>query len=216
MMVPVIAITAVVLVFVFFAPKTASELDKKMKEFKTVQSEEVVLSAKLESLRGISPDLLDSEDVTVIALPSKNPGLWIVSQIRRSSRETEISITEMSVTNIYDSGDIKSSDIEFELEANEYQSLLAFIEDMTVMLPVYSLNLISVNREKGQRNIFRGEVKATFFWSDFPKTLPPINEPINKLTDDEIKLLEVITAFKRPIFTELTPGQPQDRPQPFN
>lgn len=213
--VPLVTIVTVIMIFILFAPQGYSRINSKMTEFKNTQKEENILSSKLDSLKRLSSASLDPEDTSVIALPSKNPGMWIVSQIRRSSRETDIEIVKMSILNVNEKDEIKSSDVQFELEAGEYQSLLNFVKDLVVMLPIYSLKIISVERGQGEGVLFTGKVEATFYWSDFPKTLPAMNEPLNELTEDEINLIGIISGFKRPAFTELTPGQPQDRPMPF-
>src|SRR4030042_5533494 len=217
LMVPVFTITVVVLVLIIFAPQGISRIDKKIKEFKSAQSQEVVLNAKLDSLKSISLDTLDPKDITVIALPSKNPAIWVVSHVRRLSSESDIEILKMSVERSKDTEKFKNSSIEFEIDAKDYPTLLTYINNLTKILPLTSLDTVSVKRSSGQEgDVFKGDIAASFYWSDFPKTLPPISEPINELTGEDLNIISLISGFVQPSFIELSPNEPQERLQPYN
>lgn len=215
---PLLTIAIIVFVLILFVPQGISRIDKSMKEYKKNQKQEEILNEKLETLRVISADSLDPEDVSVIALPSKNPGIWAVSQIRRFTKEYDIKIVELSLSKAKNVDGIKSSGLIFEFDANDYQSFVSVLNDLIVMLPYTSLNTTSIKRsvnQQGQEN-FTGGMEISLFWSDFPTNLPPLNEPVKELTNEETSLIGVISNYKQPLYTELQPAEPIDRPKPFD
>jgi len=214
---PIITIAAVVIMLILVFPGFMMRFKEKMAEYKTVQSQEVALSAKLESLRKISVDLLDPDDITVVAFPSKDPSIWVVSQVRKLSNEYKIIISDMSVDRNEKDENFYSANISVEIEANEFPGLLSFLKDLTDILPVTSIENVSVNRNQGLAgDIYSGELRAAYYWYDFPSTLPPMEEPVDELTEKDMQLLGMISSFKQPTFIDLSPGELTDRTEPFN
>lgn len=218
LLVPAITITIVILMLVLLVPQSITNINKKMQEYKSAQAQENVLSEKVEALRKINLSLLDPEDVTVIGLPSKNPAIWLVSHVRKLTEEYEIEIAKISVDRAGEKNEIKDSSISFEFESKEYPKLLSFIEDLTKILPVSSLNGVSIKRKLDRETveIYEGSVKISFYWSDFPEKLPPLTAPVNELTAADMNLIGAISGYRKPAFIELAPTEPRDRPQPFN
>ena len=214
LVIPMVTIVIVILTFILFAPQEISKLDSKFKELKSIQSEEISLNTKLDSLKSIPKDILDAGNISVIALPNKNPGIWVVSQAKRFSRDSEVEIIKINVSGRSSSGNINGSDVLFETQLKDYASLLTFLNDLTNMLPVTDLKVVYMERDK-VREIYKGKIQASFYWSDFPTELPALDEPVKELTADENSLIGVISGYKQPLFIELQPGEPQDRPQPF-
>jgi hypothetical protein len=66
-----------------------------------------------------------------------------------------------------------------------------------------------------QGDVWSGSVDISFYWSDFPTTLPAIDKPLNELTIEENNLIGVISGYKKPLFTELQPDESRERPRPF-
>jgi hypothetical protein len=216
LLVPLLTIAVVVILFVLFAPQNITRLDKKMKDYKEAQSQELALSQKLDSLRGLSSASLDPEDISVIALPNKSPGIWVVSQVRRFTKDYEIKIEKMRLSRGRSTGDIESADISFEIKSEDYPSFLAFLNETMTILPFTSLKGVSVKRSLTvQGDVWSGSVDISFYWSDFPTTLPAIDKPLNELTIEENNLIGVISGYKKPLFTELQPDESRERPRPF-
>lgn len=217
LIVPVITITVIVFMLIVFAPQSVSKIDQKMKEHKSSQSKEASLNEKLETLRKISPNLLDPSDVTVVALPSKNPAVWVVSHIKRLANEYEVDIEKISVSRSKETDVIKNSNIRIEVKAKDYPTFLLYANDLTKIFPFTSLKAVSVKRTSGQGEIgvFGVEIDTMFYWSDFPETLPPMDKPLNELTAENLNTIGQISDFKRPVFIELDPDEPKDRVQPF-
>ena len=216
LLVPLLTIAVVVILFVLFAPQNITRLDKKMKDYKEAQSQELALSQKLDSLKGLSSASLDPEDISVIALPSKSPGIWVVSQVRRFTEDYEIKIEKMRLSRGRSTGDIESADINFEIKSEDYPSFLAFLNETMTILPFTSLKGVSVKRSlAAQGDVWSGSVDISFYWSDFPTALPAIDKPLNELTIEENNLISVISGYKKPLFTELQPDESRERPRPF-
>lgn len=212
---PVLTLSLLVILFSLFAKKGITLVNNKITEFNTVEKEERALEVKLSSLQNFPLETLSSVELISVALPSKNPAVWLTSQVKRTSRETEVAITKIEVTNLNASEDITGSDFSLEFETSDYSSMLNFLKDIIVYLPISYVEEVKAER-MGGRDFITTEVDFTFYWSDFPKTLPPLTEPLQELTGEDDALLSEISNFKMPVFIELDPDSPQDRPNPFN
>jgi len=215
LIVPILVIGIVLVLSLVLVQRGIPPVNGKIKEFRSAQEEETALTQKLNSLTSAQLDPLDSAEVAVFALPGKNPAMWLVSQAKITSSEIPVELSKISISNKSEAEAVVSSEFSLEFEAGDYPAFLSFIKDMTVILPIYSLKSVELE-SKGELDTFQGEIDSTFYWSNFPKTLPPLTQALEELSSEETDLLGEISNYKFPSFTDLTPSERQDRPQPFN
>ncbi len=210
---PIVVILSVFLVFVFFLPGNISKINKKIEDYKLEQSKEKVLNEKLESLRKISPDQIDPEDITVIALPSKNPPIWVISQARNLSKELDIEINEITSEKDEKSENLKASILKIEISSDDYTKILSFLNSLVKILPLSFLSSLDLTYE--DLGVYNVSLNLFSYWSDFPENLPPIDKPINELTDDDLNMIKSLSDYKKPLFIELSPQEPREVEMPF-
>jgi hypothetical protein len=217
LLVPTGVITVVVLVLIMFAPKGISTINKKMSEYKDGQSEEAKLEEKLSSLKEVSADLLDPDDISVVALPNKNPVIQTISHVKKISEEYDVNILKYNMDRAKGAKELKASSLAFEYETTEYSKFLSFVNDLIEIIPLTTLNSVSLERSENRSGeiSFKGSIKNTFYWSDFPETLPSITTPINTLSNEDLKLIGVVSQYKQPAFIDLPPEKPRERQRPF-
>jgi hypothetical protein len=215
LIVPISIIGVVLVLSLVLVQRGISPINGKIKEFSSAQEEEAALTQKLNSLKSASIAPLDSAEVAVVALPEKNPGMWLVSQAKKSSSESQVDLSKITISNQSETDEIVSSELSLEFEVPDYPSFLTFIKNMTVILPIYSLTNVELERKAGLDNLV-GEINSTYHWSGLPKNLPPLTQALEELSSEETDVLAEISNYKLPTFSNLTPSEPQERSQPFN
>ena len=215
LIVPISIIGVVLLLSLVLVQRGISPVNTKIKEFYSAQEEEVALTQKLNSLKSNSIEPLDTAEVAVVALPDKNPGMWLVLQAKKTSEESQVNLSKITISNQSETNTIVSSELSLEFEVVDYSSFLSFIKNLTVVLPIYSLKKVDLERKTGL-NTLQGEINSAYHWSSLPKTLPPLTQALEELSSEETDVLGEISNYKFPTFTNLTPSEPQERSQPFN
>lgn len=216
---PIVAVTVFIILLFLFVPRGISGINEKLKEYESAHSKEVLLSDKLDSLKKISITSLDPQDITVVAMPSNNPVVWVISNMRRLSEEYGVEVGGISVgrQGVGGADKILSSVIDFECRAESMEAFLSFVDDLTKTLPITSLDAVTVNKKSGTDvNVFEGKVSLEVYWSEFPTTLPALTQPVNELTNEDLNLIGAVSRYESLSFVDLLPSEPVDRAQPFN
>lgn len=211
---PLITLAMVSILGLLFVSNGIPLVKEKIAQYNEARKEELSLQEKLNALKVLPLESLNSAESVAVALPNKNPGVWLTSQAKRTGLETEVEITEISVSNVIETENLTSSEFSLELETNDYPKLLDFFKDITVYLPMSFIEKLEV--QKRDSNNLSSKIDVKYYWSDFPKTLPPLAQPPDSLTNEDVSFLSEIENFKMPVFIELNPTTPQERLEPFN
>ncbi|KKR30701.1 hypothetical protein A2715_01635 [Candidatus Woesebacteria bacterium RIFCSPHIGHO2_01_FULL_39_32] len=213
---PTIVIIMVILLSVVVFKNGYSQVRVKLTQHNEAKQSEATLNEKLNILREVRVGVLDQADATLIALPTENPAALIVSNLRTSASEKAIVIKELKIVGLGEDEDIKNMEIKVSTENQEFPSYVSFLKDLVNSAPIQSVKSLNVQKHSVGENLFSGELEINIFWANLPVTLPELTVPIQELTDDQKLVLAKMQSLKKPVFTNLTPSTPKDRPNPFN
>ena len=107
---------------------------------------------------------------------------------------------------------IQGISLAYEGHVDNLDNMITFAESVQKYSPITAFPSIDMNEFDGKYNV---NFKVATFWSDLPTELPHIDVAVNGLTDEETKLLNEISNYKKPAKSNLNPQNPVDRPNPF-
>ena len=189
------------------------QISAEIIKLREAKSAVVQLEEKEGLLKRIQGVVLSQADASVIALPDKNPGLIMLSQLNASSETKQVELKEK---NIRIGGGINKTLpgalISFKTES-DLATVLGFLKEIKALAPVSNLEQINISQDEG---VFSVTTELIVYWSDFPTEIPKVSEPVTSLSPSEQALLDEITKLVKPQFIEFAPSAPSVRENPFN
>lgn len=210
-----VGLIVVLFVLFIYALKTGySQISTRVNNLRDSEKQEQILEERVEILREIQDGILAQSDISIIAVPNKNPALWVLSQLKNTASENSLTLLNTRIRN-EDNVDetLKKMNLEFSAEG-EILSIMSFVKSVEKFAPVTRVEAISiVNTQEGS---VTASIGTTIFWGELPTKIPPLTEPIKRLSAKENELFAVVDKLRRPTFTVLTPIEPSLRETPFN
>lgn len=205
----------VIALFVVVLNNGYSQIRTQLASLKTTRNTENTLKTKFDKLREVSPGVINNSDSVIIALPDKNPGILMVSQMRLFSINNALTLTKVELKDSSKINDqLAKMQLSGEFEMPDLRSAVNFLHSLINSAPVSTLEELSVKSD--QTGIRQGEIKISVYWADLPTQLPSLTEPFEELTEEEQNLLTKVAGFTQPEFTTLPPTSPGQRENPFN
>lgn len=214
--IPVMTIVLVAVIAIFALNVGYSRITTQISGYNAERKKDSLLQAKLDTISKLdSGGFLKSEGV-LIALPESNPATTVFAILRTFSNNKEITLTKVEVKTASGITEVHANEIELEFNAADLPSLFTFLESLSASAPITTVNELNLQGLKDETLGFDATMKLTIYWSGFPTKLPSITEPITDLTDDEKRVLSLISSLNQPIFSTLIPEVPKERTEPFN
>lgn len=210
-----VAVIAVSIIFILYALQNGySTIRTQLTNLTTNKDTERLLRDKADLLRKMPPGILDSSNAVVVGLPEKNPGIFMISQMKTLATPDQMILQKVDLRDESKFVDTVSK-MQFtgEFLAVDYPSLINFLNGLYGVAPISTLESLETELVAGQ---IKGELKASVYWSPLPKELPPLTEALKELTPEEQSLLGSLSSLKLPDFSVITPGSPSERENPFN
>ena len=184
----------------------------------SVDSRNQVLSERLSALQSLTPQIREAVNTTTLAIPDKNPSVYVTGQLRRLATENELALAEFSIFPSgvsLDSASVVSYDISFKVSGNGYENVSSFIKDLSTIIPL--VNLVSVNIKTQSSGAVAADIKLATFSAPFPQELPAIDEPLNGLSSGEMETLTILQDFDQPVVSASSgetgaPATPREDP----
>jgi len=216
LIVPVVSLVVVIILLVSVANYSVPRLKSDVNEINSNNQKIVVLEEKLEILRQIQESVLSSADSTLLALPSKNPTLWVLDQVNRIAADKSLTVAKKKVDlGISDKDNIIAFTLDLSVQGDG-NSIVEFLDEVVGLAPIMIPTKISYKLSEVNAGEVIVDVSLGFYKSDLPETIPAITQPIKNLTNEEISLLEKVYPLKAPEFTGLDPAINEERKDPFN
>ena len=173
---------------------------------------QTVLTQKLTLLQTLSPTIGQQANITTQALPSENPALAAVLQLKllASTNSVVISSIKSGAGSLASSGFHEVS-INFVIDGNRDQ-VFNFLRGIAGVSPIMTVGKIRISESLGAS---RAEVGVTTYWVDLPKTLPSVTSPVSDFTAGEKGILTKIAGLTQPTYQQLVPSQGDINPEPF-
>lgn len=189
-------------------------ITKKVEEYNSLREVEKTLKDKASHLAEVRGSLSSQGEKLVIIMPDNSPIAWMISQLRLIAFEQNVTITQIDVTGASSQENLSNLKLNFEVEITDAPSLTSFLNAILNIAPISTID--SVEFKLGKTAQKQASIELSLFWSPFPKTLAPLTDPVTRLSQSEVDLLNSVSGARLPSFTTLQPSLPEDREAPFN
>jgi Tfp pilus assembly protein PilO len=204
-------IMLVVLVFPVFR-YGYGQIAGQMERLNEKESEILKLENKLQILREVKDSVLGSMDTSLLAVPSVNPGIWKLFQVYSISTDSSVSLLKRDVDAETSKGNnIYGSKISFVIQG-DFEGIFEYLENLNKYVPLFTIENVAIKKEKGS---FLANVNIMVYRVPLPTELPALTQPIKRLSNSEMEMLEKLEKMKPPEFTTVDPIEPSERKDPF-
>lgn len=182
-----IAISSIILIIFVIYPQTIKLLSNNEKE-KEINQKYSSLDVKASELQTVnSGDLKDSVDLVLVVYPTEKDYSNAIGLIQRLMAEHSFSLNNLSLTAGASEKGVSSYavKVEFEGQRNSLDGLLNSIENAPRVMKVISIDILS-NREA---DTIEGSLVIEVLFSQLPKSLGALDDPLPKLNEQEESLL---------------------------
>ena len=170
-----------------------------------LNGEKVVLEEKLKILKENQSLVGESVSKLSLALPPKNPVLYYLIQFKDlKANTTDVNMTDYKITS-------NGADIKYGV-TGEISKVADFIRKTTTIAPLLTISKISLNFLDADLD---ASIDAAGHYAAFPENIPDITTPLEKVTQEDMKTLQVLSALIYPSFNIMTSTGPFDRSNPF-
>ncbi len=190
-----------------------SQITNEQSELSTLSKNANILSSKESALREVQSSTVSQVDSVLGAVPSQNPILLIISQIKNLGIEKGVTISKLQAGGV--SGvqtTLLSGDISFDVEGN-VSPILDFVKTIASASPLMTVEKISLSETSGSA---LASIVLKSYWAPLPIKIPSTTDPLSGLTPDEQKTLVKVQDLVPAPYTQLAPQAHQKRPNPFN
>lgn len=190
-----------------------TRISSQIKELQQARVKENILQEKVDRLQQVREVVLSQADLTVVALPKKNPAILMFVQLNSSAAEQSLILLGKEAKSLVETGtDLSRMEIKFETEG-EISQIISFLKNIKTFAPLSTIEQVQMESEGGLLTV---EVRLWVYWAGFPEKLPPLTQPIRTLTEQEEQVYAIISELTKPEFVELAPSGPSEREDPFN
>jgi len=203
------------LVLFIFSSKTAyTKISGQLKSIKEIGEKNSAIEAKIEELRNIRTDSFPDSEIILTSFPEDDPSLWMLSQLRRKTEEYSLFVENQKISFSNSDTDVVRSNISFDL-IGDTSNIIRFLLDIDKVAPISSLNKVIFNSKNEASTGPGASVEISVYHSKIPTQLSQMNEPVNKLNDEESQTLIKLSKLEPPEFTKLSPNSPFEVLSPF-
>ena len=190
-----------------------SKISQQKKNLAQGKKTESVLRDKEQTLLEASVVITPYVDYSTQALPDRNPSLVVISQIKTLGLKKEVELTDLAISGFSEATKgISSAGMTMEIRGDKDKAV-DFIRSTRVIAPIIIIDAIEMDFSG---DAVSADLKTQSFWKPLPQELGKISDPIDKLTETEIEILEEIAQLEAPSFYDVSPSGPYTRGNPFS
>ena len=211
---PIFFFISFIILFIFSSKTAYSKISGQLKSIKDLDTKNSAIEAKIEELSNIQTDLFPDSEVILTSFPEDDPSLWMLTQIRRKAEENLLFVENQKISFSDSDTEIVSSNISYDL-IGDVSNIVKFLLEIDKVAPISSLNKVVFSLKNAEGEGSGAMVEMNVYHSKIPTQLSQMNEPVNKLNDEEIQTLIKLSKLEPPEFTKLTPNPPFEVVSPF-
>jgi len=180
---------------------------------RTINAQEQTLIQKEQVLQSVDSVAAAFSEASIVALPSSNPALSTLSQIRFKASSFSLLLGEVEVgSEIEDKNGLSRVEVGFDVQG-PFSSVTALLASLSKVAPIGRIESANITQSAGAA---RAVVTYSSFWSSLPQRLPALTDSLGALTPAESQVIDRLTALERPTFTQINPTNPQTPGNPFS
>lgn len=185
---------------------------KQAADLKEARKIESTLSEKLNILKDSEANIKDNIDYLTLALPEKNPILILTSQINILLGEKGLLKEKITVGGLtYVETGLAPVELTVELSGS-YSQFLSFIDSLQGIAPVVN---ITASDFTGGKEAITAKITISSYSAFYPKELPKIDDPIARLTEDDLAIIENVKSLRPLTMGSYSASPPSTRANPF-
>lgn len=212
-MVPVFYLLVLSLMFVFCIKIGHSKISEQRGTIKSLQTTNNTLTEKETILKGAQSEISTYLKASSYALPSSNPVLVSLTQVKKLASEYLLPLEETKVSG-FDAGGASGSGVKISLKTTgEITQLVSFIKAFSTITPLTVVDKIEMDNAQGVVTL---SLAIYSYWKESPSKLPGYADPIKKISDKDMDALVKMAQLEVPTFSNLSPVGPYERTNPFN
>jgi hypothetical protein len=170
----------------------------------TAQSDQKVLTQKLDILKNVQNAGAESSTLVVSALPDANPALSVFSQIKILAGSVGVTLSGIKAgAPAVDTTGFSTVDIFFNAIGPRNQ-VESFINAISSFAPISIVDKIKISESAPGAALANVSVKS--FWAPFPTKVPEITSAITDLTVAEKQTLQDLGKLTQPVFATVQAG----------
>lgn len=176
-----------------------------------------VLEANVAVLQNVQREVIPLTEKTILALPSQNPVLSAMSQLKSlaSARGLLLENIKVGGESKGDTGTTSRVEITFNLQGS-FSGVTEFLKGLGKITPIIRIEKVQIDAIGAD---IRANTTISAYFSEFPKLIGAKDKPISDLTEEEKTILSSLSALNAPQSEDfslpLSPI-PSSRTDPFN
>ena len=173
-------------------------------QISTAQSDQKILSQKLDILKNIQSTGAQSSNLVASALPDGSPALSVISQIKILAGSAGVTLSEVKAgASAVDTTGLSAVNITFNVAGSRTQ-VESFINLVSSFAPVSVVEKIKISESAPGTALANVSIKS--FWAPFPTKVPVITTAITDLTAAEKQTLQGLSSLTQPVFVAVQAG----------
>ncbi len=169
------------------------------------QSEQKILTQKLDILENIQSSGTQFSNLAVAALSDSSPSLSVISQIKILAMKEGIVLNQMKASSpTIDPAGLSTISISFNAAGSRTQ-IESFINAISSFAPISIVDKIKISESAPGAALANITVKS--FWAPFPTKVPAVTTAITDLTSAERETLQNLGNLTQPVFVSIQASQ---------
>lgn len=187
-----------------------NDFQSKISELNTNKSG---LTQKVSILRNTLIKVSGNSTYADIALPDKSGVIMALSQVKTLAQSASVDVSNIKTGNATSvEGGMMKSIISFDVEGQR-DSVFSYLDSLGKSLPVMVLDKVKINETQG---LTRASASVSTYSADFPTKISGITSPVSDLNDNDLNLLQELSTYNLPIFSQVEAQENPVRDNPFN
>lgn len=208
-----IPLIAVIVLFALVGKFAIAKAVDYNNQIKVLEKDRNTLTEKLSLLKIVADSFSEGATTVSLALPSQNPSIMTISQLKNLSAQTGIAMLGMKAgAEVKDNSGLKRVDISFEVDGAK-PDIIEFVNKIKTISPITIVDKIKISEVNGAT---RANVTVKSFWADLPKTIPNLTQQVTDLTDKEEQTLMEVSLLTTPSFFVTEASEENVIADPFN
>lgn len=171
------------------------EYNKVRSQQSQLQSENNILQNRISVLEDAQQYLSSYVSTAVAAVPDVNAGYYALNSIRNESDEQEVIIDNLTIkTSTAPETNKSQSELSFELNG-PVDNVINFTKNIFNTLPL--LSIVELSSKSSTFGSLESMLTMRTFSKSYPTQLPALNESIMPLSEEEKKVLEELSTFRK-------------------
>lgn len=215
LMLPLLALSGAVVLIVVAIINGTDRISEQKKILAKTEKTESVLEEKESELRRTAGSLKPYINTASIALPEKNPVLYVIVQTRAHAENQNVTLGDFKINMGSGRGStttLSAVGIHTNITGS-FVDVINYMKKAQDLAPITTVEKMKLSI-KDMDNV-SADVTMLAHWSNFPTEVPAVTTPINKITQEEIRVLQRLAGLIQPEFAILSPQVVDQRENPF-